>query len=203
MLSDWIYWLDLIGVFVFATSGALTAIDNEFDIVGSTIVGFITALGGGTLRDMMIGKTPVGWMTDTNYLWTVALAVAISYLFKRNIMRLKKGMFFFDTIGIGVFTILSVQKTIQLGLPAPVVLMMGVVSAVFGGVIRDVLTNEIPFIFRKEVYASACLLGGLIFYITEKLGIHHNINMLVSMSVVIVIRYLSVRNGWTLRVKAR
>ena len=180
-----------------------TAIDNEFDIVGSTIVGFITALGGGTLRDMMIGKTPVGWMTDTNYLWTVALAVAISYLFKRNIMRLKKGMFFFDTIGIGVFTILGVQKTIQLGLPAPVVLMMGVVSAVFGGVIRDVLTNEIPFIFRKEVYASACLLGGLIFYITEKLGIHHNINMLVSMSVVIVIRYLSVRNGWTLRVKAR
>ena len=140
MLSDWIYWLDLIGVFVFATSGALTAIDNEFDIVGSTIVGFITALGGGTLRDMMIGKTPVGWMTDTNYLWTVALAVAISYLFKRNIMRLKKGMFFFDTIGIGVFTILGVQKTIQLGLPALVVLMMGVVSAVFGGVIRDLMS---------------------------------------------------------------
>lgn len=201
--TNWIYWFNILGVFVFATSGILTAIDNDFDLVGASIIGFVTALGGGTLRDVMIGETPVGWMKDTNYIWTVLVALIFSYLFKRSIMKLKKSMFLFDTIGIAVFTILGTQKAISFELPTTVVLMMGVVSAVFGSVIRDVLTNEVPLIFRKEIYASACLLGGVSFLLLEAFSDLQNVNMVLSILVVITIRYLSVRNNWTLKFKAR
>ncbi|MEL6143337.1 MAG: TRIC cation channel family protein, partial [Bacteroidota bacterium] len=138
---DWVYVLDIAGTFVFAISGVLTAIDNKFDLVGSIIIGLVTAVGGGTLRDVLIGQTPVGWMTDLNYLWCILAAVIVSYLFKGSILQLRRSLFFFDTIGIGLFTILGLEKTLAIGLPIPIALLMGVVSAVFGGVIRDVLTN--------------------------------------------------------------
>ena len=199
---SWIYWLDIIGVIVFATSGVLTAIDNDFDVVGASVIGFVTALGGGTLRDILIGQTPVFWMRDTSYIYLVLGALVIAYMFKKHIMTLKKSMFLFDTIGIGFYMILGMQKSISIGLPLPVVLMMGVVSASFGGVIRDVLTNEIPLIFRKEIYASACLVGGVVFLSLEAFNTLHYSNMLISIGIVIIIRYLSVRNNWTLKFKA-
>lgn len=200
---SWIYWFDVIGVIVFATSGVLTAIDNDFDVVGASVIGFVTALGGGTLRDMMMGQTPVFWMKDTSYIYLILAALCISYLFKKHIMTFKKSMFLFDTIGIGFYTILGVQKSIVVGLPFPVVLMMGVVSASFGGVIRDVLTNEIPLIFRREIYASACLAGGAVFLLLESISAWHNSNMLLSIFIVIIIRYLSVKNNWSLKFRAR
>ena len=162
---DWIYFLNLVGVFVFAISGTLTAIDNDFDVVGATIIGFITALGGGTLRDILIGETPVGWMQDSVSLYVIVAAVICSYLFKTSILKLRKSMFIFDTIGLGLFTILGLQKTLELGLSPVIAVIMGVVSAVFGGVIRDVLSNEVPLIFRSEIYASACVAGALVFFL--------------------------------------
>ncbi len=197
---NWIYALDLIGTLVFAISGVLTAIDKKFDLVGSIIIGAVTAIGGGTIRDLLIGETPVGWMKDSNYFYVIILAVFISYLFKNKIQIFRRGMFLFDTIGIGLFTILGLQKTLNLELSIPVALIMGVVSAVFGGVIRDVLTNEIPLIFRKEIYASACLLGGVVFIILESFSTLTNANMIASMVVVVVIRYLSVKRKWSLRI---
>lgn len=195
---DWIYLLDITGVFVFAVSGVLTAIDNKFDVVGSAIIGFITALGGGTLRDVMIGQTPVGWMYDVNYLWTILLALILSYLFRKYIVKLRKSLFFFDTIGIGLFTILGLQKTLNIGLDPSIALIMGMVTAVFGGVLRDVLTNEIPLIFRREIYASACLAGGLVFLVMLEFHSHVVLAMIVSMVTVFVIRYLAVKNDWSL-----
>lgn len=200
---DWIYILDIVGTLVFAISGILTAIDSDFDVVGSSIIGMVTAVGGGTLRDILIGQTPVGWMTDLNYLWTIIAALLLSYLFKKRILKLRKSMFFFDTIGIGLFTILGLQKTLGVGLELPIALLMGIVSAVFGGIIRDVLTNKIPLIFRKEIYASACLVGGLVFLGLEYISNNPTINMLVSMFTVFIIRYLSVRNNWSLKLPAR
>jgi len=200
---DWIYILDIVGTLVFAISGILTAIDSDFDVVGSSIIGMVTAVGGGTLRDMLIGQTPVGWMTDLNYLWTIIAALLLSYLFKKKILKLRKSMFFFDTIGIGLFTILGLQKTLGVGLEFPIALLMGIVSAVFGGIIRDVLTNKVPLIFRKEIYASACLAGGLVFLGLEQISNNPTINMLISMLTVVVIRYLSVRNNWSLKLPAR
>ncbi len=195
---DWITYLDGVGIFVFAISGVLTAIDKGFDVIGATIIGFVTALGGGTVRDVMIGETPVAWMTNSNYLIIICCAVICSYLFKSRIMQLKKSMFVFDTIGIGLFTILGLQKTLAIGLDAPIAIMMGMVSAVFGGVVRDVLCNEIPLIFRKEIYATACLAGGIIFFVLGKLEVLLELNMAISILLVFVIRYFAVKRKWSL-----
>ncbi len=195
---DWIYALDLIGTMVFAISGVLTAIHNKFDIVGSLIIGLVTAVGGGTLRDILIGETPVGWMKDTNYLLVILIALILAYAFRPHITRFRKGMFLFDTIGIGLFTILGLQKTLGVGLSPVIAIMMGTVSAVFGGVIRDVLTGVVPLIFRAEIYATACLIGAISFLILETIFPQEIINMAVSMAIVFVIRFFAVRRKWSL-----
>lgn len=195
---DLIYAIDLFGTLVFAISGVITAIEKKFDLVGATIIGLVTAIGGGTLRDLLIGATPVGWMKDTNYLLAVFLALPFCFFFVHIIRRLRKSVFLFDTIGIGLFTILGLQKTLDIGLSPIVALLMGVVSAVFGGVIRDVLSNEVPLIFRKEIYASACLAGGCVFLGLEYIWKAFEINMIFSMLIVMIIRYLSVRHHWSL-----
>lgn len=199
----WIYILDLIGTFVFAISGVLAGIDKKFDLIGSFILGFVTAVGGGTLRDMMIGATPVGWMNDVLYLYIIIAAVPISYFFKDRILRLRRSMFLFDTIGIGLFTILGLEKTLGFGLAPEVALLMGAVSASFGGVIRDVLSNVVPLIFRKEIYISACVAGGLVFLILNYFFTNSIYNMLIAMAVVMIIRYLSVRLHWSLNIVPR
>jgi len=197
----WIYAIDLIGTLVFAISGVLAGIDKKFDLIGAFILGIVTAVGGGTLRDIMIGTTPVGWMTDLNYLYIILAALPISYFFKNRIIKLRRSMFLFDTIGIGLFTILGLQKTMGVGLAPIIGVLMGAVSATFGGVIRDVLSNEIPLIFRKEIYASACIAGGLVFLGLEYFLNNNVINMLASMFVVMIIRYLAVKFHWSLRLK--
>lgn len=195
---DWINVLNGIGIFAFAVSGVLTAIDKGFDIVGASIIGFVTALGGGTVRDVMIGETPVAWMFHSSFLLLILAAILASFLFKNRIMKLKKSMFVFDSIGIGLFTILGLQKTLDVGLEIPVALMMGIVSAVFGGVVRDVLCNEIPLIFRREIYASACLAGGLVFVGLKMCALPLELNMILSMLVVFLIRYFAVKYHWSL-----
>lgn len=197
---SWVYITDLIGTLVFAISGVLTAIRHKFDLVGSVIIGLVTAVGGGSIRDILIGETPVGWMRDNNYLFLVLLAVFLTYLFKNQILKLPKSMFLFDTLGLGMFTILGVEKTLGVGLSIPIALLMGSVSASFGGVIRDVLTNEVPLIFRKEIYASACILGGIVFLALEHFSAYKNLNMLLSMLFITVLRYLSVKRGWSLQI---
>lgn len=193
-----IYSLDLLGTFVFAISGALAAAEKELDIFGASIFALVTAVGGGTLRDLLIGSTPVGWMQDLNYLALIVLAVLVSYFFKKYVLRLRKTMFLFDTIGIGLFTILGLQKTLGTDLSPVIAILMGTVSAVFGGVLRDVLSNEIPLIFRKEIYATACLIGGLVFICMDALFEHEALNMLVGMGSIVGIRTLAVLKQWSL-----
>jgi len=193
---DLVYIIDLIGTFVFAISGISVAVDRKFDIVGATILALVTAIGGGTLRDMMIGKTPVGWMTDINYLIVIFAALSISYFFLKWIRNLHKSLFLFDTIGIGLFTIIGIEKTLSVGLHPVIAVMMGIVSAVFGGVIRDVLANEVPLVLRREIYASACLVGGLVYLLFEFIWPYQIWNMIPSILVVIIIRYLSIKRNW-------
>lgn len=199
---NWIYSIDLIGTFVFAISGVLAGVDKKFDLVGASVLGLVTAVGGGTLRDVLIGETPVGWMKDLNYIYVIFAALPLTYLFKNVILKFRRSMFLFDTIGIGLFTILGLQKTLNVGLSPIVALLMGSVSAVFGGVIRDVLSNEIPLIFRKEIYASACLVGGIVFLVLENFVKGSIYNMLIAMLVVIIIRYMAVRYQWSLNIDA-
>ncbi len=200
---NFIYTVDLIGTFVFAISGILVGLDKKFDIVGTSILGLVTAVGGGTLRDVLIGETPVGWMKDLNYVYVAFTALPVSYFFKQSILKLNRSMFLFDTIGIGLFTILGLQKTLLVGLSPVIAVLMGTVSAVFGGVIRDVLANEIPMIFRKEIYASACLAGGIMYMLMRAVSADEILTMVVAILVVIVIRYLSVRYHWSLHIEAK
>ncbi len=188
--------IDYIGTFVFAISGVLAGTDRKFDLFGVFILGFVTAVGGGTLRDMLIGSTPVGWMQNNIYIYIIAAALPVCYIWKKVILRWKKSMFLFDTLGIGLFTILGLQKTLEVGLSPLVAVMMGVVSAVFGGVIRDVLSNEPPLIFQKEVYAFACLAGAVFFLLFDSL-IPTDIAMVLSIAVVIIIRLLAVKYHWS------
>lgn len=193
-----LYYLDLIGTFVFSISGILAAVDREFDLFGATILGLVTAVGGGTLRDILIGSTPVGWMLDTHYTLVVLLALPICYFFLPRILKLRKTFFLFDTIGIGIFTIIGFEKTMSLGLSPIIAIMMGVVSAVFGGVIRDILSNKIPLVFRKEVYAFACLSGAVVHYFLTTVIGSNTISMTISILVVIMIRILAVLKSWNI-----
>lgn len=197
----WVVFVDLIGTLVFAISGVLTALDKKFDLVGTLVIGFVTAIGGGTIRDILIGRLPVGWIEDMNYIYAILLGYVLAYTFKKNIIKLKKSMFLFDTIGIGLFTIIGINIGLNYELSNMVCLILGVVSACFGGVVRDVLTNEIPLIFREQIYASACLIGGIFYLVLSQFITLDAINIIISISIVILIRYFSIKNNWTLNIK--
>lgn len=187
-----IYCLDLLGTFAFAISGALVASKKKFDLFGVIIISFVTAVGGGMLRDILINSHPINWIGDLNYIWVILIGVLVTFLFKKQIEPLRKTFFLFDTLGIAVFTLLGLQKGLNFNLHPFVALIMGMVSAVFGGVIRDVLTRKVPLIFKKEIYASACLIGGITYLLLNTLDINYNINFIVSAIVIIGIRTLSV-----------
>ncbi len=195
-----LYGIDIIGTFVFAISGALAGTEKKFDLFGASVIALVTALGGGTIRDVLIGSHPVGWMNDLNYLLAVAIAIGVSVLFKRYVVRLRKTLFLFDTIGIGVFTILGLQKTLALGLSPIIAILMGMVSAVFGGVVRDVLSNEDPLIFRREIYATACLAGGLVYVLLDTLAVRSDVTIILTVLLIIGLRVLAVKRHWYLPV---
>ena len=190
---DFIYLLDILGTFAFAISGALVASDKKFDLFGVIIIAFVTAVGGGMLRDVLINAHPINWIGDLNYFWTIISAVFITFLFKSKIAPLSKTMFLFDTIGLGVFTLLGLQKGLSFNLHPIIALIMGMISAVFGGVLRDVLTNKVPLIFEKEIYASACLAGGVTYLTLNRFEVSENVIFMLSASVIVIIRVIAVK----------
>jgi len=197
---DFIYYLDLTGTFAFAVSGALSGIEKRYDIFGVLFVGFITAVGGGTTRDILLGLTPVSWMNHIVYLYVILAAVVFTFLTSKKIMKWRKTLFLFDSIGLGVFTIVGIKKTLELGLSWEIAIMMGVISAVLGGILRDVFNNEEPLILHKEIYATACFAGGLMLLGGTMAGISVVINVPVAMGLIILIRVLAVKFQWSLPV---
>jgi uncharacterized membrane protein YeiH len=197
--AELIYAVDLTGTCVFAISGWLIASKKQLDFFGASVISFITAVGGGTLRDVLIGSTPVGWMNDINYLYAIAFGILVAVFFRRIFESLRKTLFLFDSIGIGLFAILGLEKTLAVGLSPVVAVMMGTISAVFGGVLRDTLVNEIPLIFRKEIYATVCIGGGLFYLLLKSFGVDQDWNILITIFVTISVRILAVVNNWSLR----
>ena len=193
------YYIDLLGTLVFAISGALAASDKNMyrDIFGVTFTGFVTAVGGGSLRDMILGTRPV-WVTDGNYLIAVTVGVLIAVFFKYYIFKFRRTFFLFDTLGIALYTVVGVQKSLEFGVSPLAAIILGMFSAVMGGVIRDTLINEIPLIFRKEIYATACLSGAALFVILKLLGVDDHINSFCGIILIFLIRILSVKYKWTL-----
>lgn len=187
------YTIDILGTVAFAISGVLVALSKKMDPFGILIIAFVTAVGGGTLRDILIGDTPVSWMQNLTYTYVIILATVFAVIFKSKIDYLRKSLFLFDTIGIGLYTVVGVEKGISVGLHPVICIALGTISACFGGVIRDILCNEIPVIFRKEIYATACILGGLSYFIINKLPIENNYVFIIAGLVVIMIRLVAVK----------
>ena len=187
------YVLDILGTISFAISGVLIAMNKKMDPFGILIIAFVTAVGGGTLRDILIGVTPVSWMKDMTYTYVILLSTILAVLLKQRINYLRTSLFLFDTIGIGLYTVVGVEKGISAGLHPIICVALGTISACFGGVLRDILCNEIPVIFRKEIYATACILGGFSYFLLNKLPVDNNIIFLASGLIVIVLRLLAVK----------
>ncbi|HLS95560.1 putative membrane protein YeiH [Sphingobacterium allocomposti] len=187
-----IYFIDLLGTMVFAISGAMAANRKHIDIFGATFTGFVTAIGGGSLRDVFLNLRPV-WVDDGNYLLAILTGVTISMLANKQLDRLARTLFFFDAIGIGFFCIVGLQKSLTHGSSEIAAIVLGMFSAVMGGVIRDTLMNETPLIFRKEIYATACLSGAILYVVLGVIGVDPTINAFASASLIFLIRLVAVK----------
>ncbi|RYF52755.1 MAG: trimeric intracellular cation channel family protein [Cytophagaceae bacterium] len=199
-MVNW-YLIDLIGTGVFAISGALSALSKKMyhDLFGIFFVGFLTAVGGGTLRDIIMGAYPIAWIHDPNYLLTIIGSVGIALVGRRLWFgRLRRPLLVFDTIGIGLYTILGMQKALSFAVNDWAAMLLGVMSAIFGGVIRDTLVNDLPLIFDRQVYATACLAGALLFWAGRSLAIDPAINFWLASGTITIIRLVAIRRGWAL-----
>ena len=191
--------IEFIGTFAFAISGVRLSSTKHFDIFGAWIVGMATAIGGGTIRDLMLGVNPF-WMTNGSYFVCCALAVLAVSLFGKYIIHHNYTWFIFDTIGLALFNVIGIEKTLALGHPFWVAITMGAVTGAGGGIIRDVLMNDVPLIFRSEIYALACACGGVAYVVCLHLGLSVEISALLSAFIVILIRILAVKFHWQLPV---
>ncbi|WP_127136965.1 trimeric intracellular cation channel family protein [Flagellimonas oceanensis] len=185
--------IDILGTIAFAISGVLVAMEKRLDLFGVFIIAFVTAIGGGTLRDLLIGNTPVGWMQDLTYVITIFISVVFAIIFVNKLKYLRRSLFLFDTIGIGLYTMVGVEKGLEAELLPVMCIFLGTMTACFGGVIRDILCNEIPVIFRKEIYATACILGALSYFLIVQFPVKEEYAYIAGILVVILLRLLAVR----------
>ena len=183
--------LDYAGVFAFAISGMMAAYEKQLDLFGGIIIAFVTALGGGTLRDLLL-NAEISWMHDNTYIYLAFGGAIFAVVFKKVMRRIRKTLFLFDTIGIALFTILGLEKSLNAEATVTVAIILAVISATFGGVIRDILCNEIPLIFRKEIYATACLAGAALFVLMNHFGLPNLYNFMLSGSLIVTIRIIAV-----------
>ncbi|MFZ1808509.1 MAG: trimeric intracellular cation channel family protein [Cyclobacteriaceae bacterium] len=192
-MSNLQYVLEILGTLFFAISGALAVRDHNTDLFGATFTGFVTAIGGGTLRDIMLGSYPLTWISDILFLYAIMLGALVAYLFFKSLVKLSRTFLFFDALGISLFTILGVEKALSLGMRPEIAAIMGMFSAIMGGVIRDTLINETPVLFRKEIYATACLGGAVLYLALNHFGADRDVNLIISSSVIFVIRLVAVK----------
>lgn len=188
---DFIFILDILGVTAFSISGVLTAMRKELDVFGILIIAFVTSVGGGTVRDVLI-NTDVTWLTDMTYVYVILISTILAIIFRKKINYLRKSLFLFDTLGIGLYTVVGIEKGLSADLPALVCIAFGTMSACFGGVIRDILCNDIPVIFHKEIYATACILGGFSYFALTYFNLPQDLIFIISGSVVIAVRISAV-----------
>jgi len=186
------------GTIAFAASGTLAAMRKKLDIFGLIVMAFVTAVGGGTIRDILIGHLPVRWILDTSIILLIVCVAVITVIFRNRIEKLDKTLTFFDSLGLGFFTLRGIQEGIAIELNVPSCIILGTITACFGGVIRDIMLNEIPTLFRKEIYATACIVGGVVFFSFQKLGISTGFNDLLTVLIIFGIRTLAIKKNISL-----
>ncbi|QJD97607.1 trimeric intracellular cation channel family protein [Mucilaginibacter robiniae] len=190
--------IELLGTIAFTISGVFAAMQKRLDLFGVLIMGFVTAIGGGTIRDVLIGVTPVSWMLDLTTLGVIITTGIITVLFKKTVKNLKVTLFFFDALGLGLFTVIGMQKGVAKNLHPVICVALGTITGCFGGVIRDILLNQIPMIFRrKEIYATACIIGGVIYWLSL-VWLDERLAQTIAVIVICTIRIVAVKLNWKL-----
>ncbi len=186
------YIIEILGTFAFAISGIRHAAAKHFDWFGGYVCGVAVAIGGGTIRDVLLGTTPF-WMTTPMYLICTAVALLFVILFHRQMKWLQNAWFVFDTFGLALFTIAGIQKSLLFEHPFWVAIILGCITGAAGGVIRDVLLNNEPVIFHREIYAMACVVGGLLYWLLSDIGLPQSVVVIVTFLLICIIRFLAVR----------
>lgn len=193
MLSiTFVDFIEILGTFAFAISGIRLASAKQFDLFGAFVVGLVTAIGGGTIRDLLIGVTPF-WMNDPIYLIITAFSLVWVMVFRKYLVKMNNTIFLFDAIGLALFAVVGIQKTLDAGFPLWVATIMGTFTGAAGGVLRDVFINEVPLIFRKDIYAMACVMGGFAYWICGRLGCDSIVTQITCGVCVFLTRVLAVK----------
>jgi len=190
--------IEILGTISFAISGSFAAMQRRLDPFGVLIIAFVTSIGGGTVRDLLLGDTPVAWMRDVNYCLLILLTSIATVFFKTHIKKFKVTLFLFDSLGLGLFTMLGIQKGIIFGLSPGICIALGTITGCFGGIIRDTLLNTIPIIFRKEVYATACIMGGILYFTLLYFNLKEDLAKVTVIAFIFTIRIVVVRYKVTL-----
>jgi uncharacterized membrane protein YeiH len=191
--------IDILGTIAFAVAGSFSAMEKKLDPLGVLILAFVTAIGGGTLRDILIGNLPVGWLRDHTTIIVILASTVITLFFGRYVKQFSKTLFLFDAMGLGLFTIIGVEKGQALHFSPGICIALGTITACFGGVIRDVLLNNVPLIFRREIlYASPCIVGGGVYLLLRQTALDANWTTIISILVIVIIRIVAMRYKLTL-----
>ncbi len=197
MDSTFLFIIEVLGTIAFAISGIRLSAARHFDWFGAYVVGLITAIGGGTLRDVLL-DIPVFWMQTPMYLAVTGISLLVVILFKRALVGGMRTLVLFDAIGLALFVVIGIQKSLACGYPMWVAIVMGVITGSFGGVVRDILINEMPLFFRKDIYATACLCGGMVYWLADIAGFSPVVQQIACAVVVIGLRMLAVHYNWSL-----
>ena len=193
MPTHFLYIIDILGTFSFAVSGAFLAMEKKLDPFGVLVLSFVTAIGGGTLRDIMIGSLPVSWLRNETATIVIFSAAIVTMFFGRYLKHLTTTLFLFDALGLGLFTLIGLEFGIEKNFSIGICITLGTITACFGGVVRDVLLNNIPLLFRKEIYAMACIAGGLIYFGLKKIDLDADVSKILCILIIFMIRILAVR----------
>ncbi len=197
MEDVFLFVIELVGTVAFAISGIRLAAAKEFDWFGAYTIGLVTAIGGGTLRDLLL-DAPVFWMQNPFYFLVTGISLAIVIIFRKMLVQFNRTLFIFDAIGLAMFVVVGIQKSIAFNYPMWVAITMGMITGSFGGVTRDILINEEPLFFRKDIYATACIAGGIFYAICFDLGMPIIVSQMVCAFSIIGLRVCALRYNWAL-----
>ncbi|MBD5290294.1 MAG: trimeric intracellular cation channel family protein [Bacteroides sp.] len=197
--TTFLFIIEVVGTIAFAISGIRLAAYKKFDLFGAYTIGLVTATGGGTLRDMML-NLPVFWLQTPVYIAVTGLSLAIVIIFRRVLVSHNRILFTFDAIGLALFVVIGIQKTYAAGYPIWAAVIMGMVTGSFGGVVRDILINEEPLFFRKDIYATACLAGGFVYWLLMVVGCPQLWQQIACAVTVIGLRVCALKFNWALPV---
>ena len=196
MVGTFEYFLEIAATLFYAISGVRLAAVKKFDWFGAYTIGFVTAIGGGTMRDVFLKCNPF-WMLDPWYCVATFVGFVVVVLLKKKLVKIEGTFYIFDAFGLALFVDVGIYKTLMMGYPMWVALIMGTITGAMGGVLRDIFINEEPLVFRKEIYATACIAGGILYWVIGLLGGTSIAQQMACAVLVIVLRYLAVRHNWS------